>query len=93
MPAETFADLYNRNMLFNSRQWTYLQRGYHLTPRELEIIRLVCDGLDNNQIAEKCGIKYNTVRAHLGNICGKVAVGGKAGLILRFLEVAARQSK
>ena len=80
-------------MLFDSKQLTYLQKGYHLTPRELEIVRLVCDGLDNDQIAEKCGIRYNTVRAHLGNICKKVAVRGKAGLILRFLEVANRQNK
>ena len=68
-------------MLFNSKQWTYLQRGYHLTPRELQV-----EGLEDDQIATQCGIKYNTARAHLSDICGKVAVKGKVGLILQFLE-------
>ncbi|MFB0551867.1 MAG: helix-turn-helix transcriptional regulator [Phycisphaerae bacterium] len=80
-------------MLFNSKQWTYLQRGYHLTPRELQIARLVCEGLEHDQIAKERRIKYNTVRAHLGNICRKVAVKGKTGLILQFLKVVKSQKK
>jgi DNA-binding NarL/FixJ family response regulator len=57
-----------------------------LTPREVQVAKLVCMGLNNSQISKKIGICYNTVRAHLVNIFGKMGVKGKAGLILGFIE-------
>jgi DNA-binding CsgD family transcriptional regulator len=74
-------------MLYNTKQWEYLKKCWHLTPREIQVAKLVCKGLDNNQISGKLGISYNTVRAHLVNIFGKVGVRGKAGLILGFVSV------
>jgi len=74
-------------MVFTTKQWEYLRRCWHLTPREVEIAKLVCRGFDNNRISEKLGVEYNTVRAHLGNIFRKAGVKGKAGLILEFVEV------
>jgi len=73
-------------MVFTAKQWKYLSRCWHLTPREVEVAKLVCRGFDNNQISEKLGVEYNTVRAHLGNIFRKAGVKGKAGLILEFVE-------
>ncbi len=77
-------------MVFKAKQWEYLEKCWHLTPREIQVAKLVCKGLDNEQIREKLGIEYNTVRAHLGNISGKVGVGGRANLILRFVKVLQR---
>ncbi len=74
-------------MLYNAKQWEYLKKCWHLTPREMQVAKLVCKGLDNNQISRKLDISYNTVRAHLVNIFGKVGVKGKAGLILEFVSV------
>jgi DNA-binding CsgD family transcriptional regulator len=74
-------------MVFTAKQREYLSRCWHLTPREVEVAKLVCRGFDNNRISEKLGVEYNTVRAHLGNIFRKVGVKGKAGLILEFVEV------
>ena len=39
-----------------------------LTPRELEVLRLVADGLTNAQIAERIGRTEGTVKVHLKNI-------------------------
>jgi len=75
-------------MVFRARQWDYLSKCWHLTPREIDVAKLVCQGLDNKQLGKKLGIKYNTVRAHLGNICGKVGVTG--GLIIQFIHVLGR---
>lgn len=36
-----------------------------LTPRELEIVRLIGDGLSNEEIADRLGISGKTVRNHL----------------------------
>jgi DNA-binding CsgD family transcriptional regulator len=47
-------------------------------------------GLEDEEIGNKLRIKYNTVRTHLGNMCSKVGVRGKSGLILTFVEVLSR---
>jgi len=73
-------------MVYNSKQWEYLKKCWHLTPREVQIAKLVCTGLDNSRIAKKLGISYNTVRAHLVNIFRKMGVRGKTGLIIGFVE-------
>jgi len=54
---------------------------------------LACEELENGQITTHRGIKYNVVRAHLGNIYRKVVVKGKAELILQFLEAAKKARK
>ncbi len=74
-------------MVITKKQWEYLRRCRHLTPREVEVAKLVCRDFDNDRIGEKLAVEYNTVRAHLGNIFRKVRVKGKAGLILEFVEV------
>jgi DNA-binding NarL/FixJ family response regulator len=45
-----------------------------LTPRELEVLRLVADGLANKQIARRLGISERTVKAHLTSIMQRVGV-------------------
>ena len=75
-------------MLFNTRQWDHIQKGYHFTDRQIQIVKSVCDGLENMQIAKKFGIKYNTARTHVRNICRKVTVRGRAELILRLIQVS-----
>ena len=77
-------------MIFRVKQWEYLKQCWYLTPREVEVAKLVCEGLDNKQISKKLRIAYNTVRAHLGNIFRKVGVKGRSNLILEFVEVLQR---
>ena len=79
-------------MQLKTKQWEYLGRCWHLTPREMDIVKLVCGGLNNDQISKKLRIKYNTVRAHLGNIFRKTLVDNKAGLILKFIDVLQKAS-
>ncbi len=52
-----------------------------LTTREIEIIRLVCDGLLNKEIADKLFLSIRTVEAHRKNIVRKINVNNVAGLI------------
>ncbi|MGB2865707.1 MAG: helix-turn-helix transcriptional regulator [Sedimentisphaerales bacterium] len=77
-------------MVLKAKQWDYLSKCWHLTPREVQVAKLVCQGLDNEQIGRKLHIAYNTVRAHLGNMFRKVGVRGKAALILEFVAVLQR---
>jgi two-component system nitrate/nitrite response regulator NarL len=73
-------------MQFKSKQWEYAREHWHLTRREIQVVRLVCEGHDNEQMAEKLDIAQNTVRVHLGHICNKVGVRGKASLIIELSD-------
>jgi DNA-binding NarL/FixJ family response regulator len=53
-----------------------------LTPRELEIVRMLADGLRNRAIAEKLFISEGTVKVHLHRIYEKLDVGGRLELVL-----------
>jgi len=52
--------------------------GFHLTPRELEILRLLADGLTQDQIAERLVIAPKTVATHIERILGKLGVQSRA---------------
>lgn len=45
-----------------------------LTPREMEVLRLVASGLTDAQVAEKLVVSVRTVHAHLQSIYGKLGV-------------------
>jgi DNA-binding NarL/FixJ family response regulator/predicted Ser/Thr protein kinase len=45
-----------------------------LTERELEVLRLIAQGLNNQQIAQKLTISEKTVKTHVSNILGKLQV-------------------
>lgn len=51
-----------------------------LTPRELEIVRMVARGLRNRAIAEQLFITEGTVKIHLHNIYQKTGVDGRLEL-------------
>jgi DNA-binding NarL/FixJ family response regulator len=56
-----------------------------LTPRELEIVRLLSRGLRNKEIAARLSISAHTVKVHLSNIYAKLGVEGRLSL-LRYAE-------
>lgn len=45
-----------------------------LTPREMDVLELVAQGLANKEIAFKLGIGEKTVKTHVSNILGKLGV-------------------
>ena len=48
-----------------------------LSPRELEVIRLISDGLSNEAIAKQLFLSLGTVKWHTTNIYGKLGVRGR----------------
>lgn len=56
-----------------------------LTKRELEIARLVADGLTNPKIGERLGIKPRTVSSHLDNIYARLGISGGRAALTRWL--------
>lgn len=76
----------SRVVLLNKRQWSYVKRRYHMTPRELQIAQLICQGLGNEEIANRLKIKYGTVKTHVRNLYRKLWVHNKISMLLRFVE-------
>ena len=58
------------------------QNTFGLTTRELEIVRLIAQGMTNKDIARECKIAEETVKRHLKNIFDKVGVWNRLELAL-----------
>ncbi len=58
------------------------EASHTLTPREIEIVRMVAQGLRNRVIAERLSISEGTVKVHLHNIYEKFGVDGRLELLL-----------
>jgi DNA-binding NarL/FixJ family response regulator len=57
-----------------------------LTPRELEVLQLICNGLSNRAIAEKLQLSVNTVAVHRTNIMNALDVHKTAELVVYALQ-------
>lgn len=53
-----------------------------LTARELDVIKMIGEGLKNKNIAERLNISEATVRHHLSSIYGKIGVEDRLNLII-----------
>jgi LuxR family maltose regulon positive regulatory protein len=58
-----------------------------LSERELQVLRLICAGHSNREIAEKLVIALDTVKRHASNIYGKLGVKRRAQAILKAREL------
>lgn len=71
---------------FGPPEWTYLQKKYHLSLRELQVTICICTGCNNQQIAERLNIRLNTAKLYVRNVYRKVGVNNKIILLLNFLR-------
>lgn len=53
-----------------------------LTPREVEVLRLVATGLSNDEIAAALVISIKTVKTHIGSLLAKLAARDRAQLVI-----------
>ena len=49
-----------------------------LTPRELQVLRMLAEGLANKEIAARLGISEHTAKFHVTQILGKLGVASRA---------------
>ena len=52
-----------------------------LTKREVDVVRLVAEGLSNQQIARRLVVSEATVKTHLNHVLSKLDVDGRPGLV------------
>jgi LuxR family maltose regulon positive regulatory protein len=58
-----------------------------LSDRELEVLRLLAEGLSNREITQRLTVAIGTVKAHVHNIYGKLGVENRIQAIARAREL------
>jgi DNA-binding NarL/FixJ family response regulator len=62
------------------------ERARRLTPRETEVLQLICNGLSNREIAAHLDLSVNTVAVHRANIMNALGVHKTAELVVYALQ-------
>ena len=57
-----------------------------LTPREVQVLELVAEGLPNKAIASRLGISDQTVKFHVASICGKLGATNRTDAVRRAVQ-------
>jgi DNA-binding NarL/FixJ family response regulator len=57
-----------------------------LTPREIEVVELLAEGLANKAIAARLGISDQTVKFHVSSICGKLGAANRTDAVRRAIR-------
>jgi len=58
-----------------------------LTPREMDVLRLLAEGLHNREIAERLAINERTVKYHVSAIIAKLEAGNRTAAVMRAIEI------
>ena len=53
-----------------------------LTPTEIKVLRLICEGLEYSEIAERLGTKVGTTKTHVARILAKTGYANKTRLAI-----------
>jgi DNA-binding NarL/FixJ family response regulator len=62
------------------------ERNRALSERELDVLRLICDGLSNREIATRLSLSVNTVAVHRANIMNALGVHKTAELVVYAIQ-------
>lgn len=62
------------------------ERNRALSERELDVLRLICEGLSNREIATRLTLSVNTVAVHRANIMNALGVHKTAELVVYAIQ-------
>lgn len=65
--------------------WLLIAQELGLSPRQLEIVRCLVDGLDEATAADRLGISPHTVHAHMNRLFLKLRVNSRCELVVKAL--------
>jgi FixJ family two-component response regulator len=84
----------SRDALREQSEMQVLRARYaSLTPREREVMALVCSGLLNKQVGGELGISEITVKAHRGQLMRKMQADSLPGLVTMAAKLGVRTAQ
>jgi DNA-binding NarL/FixJ family response regulator len=57
-----------------------------LTPREIEVLQMLTEGLGNREMATRLGISEHTVKFHISSILGKLGAGSRTEAVTQGIR-------
>ena len=69
----------------HSLNYESVAERFALSKREVEVVRLICEGITNREIGEKLYISEHTVKDHIKNIMRKMEVASRNELVAVLL--------
>lgn len=57
-----------------------------LTPKEIEIMRMICEDFTSREIGEQVGQSYRTIEGYRSRIMDKIKVTGTAGIVVYAIK-------
>jgi NarL family two-component system response regulator YdfI len=64
-----------------------LEHPEELSPREVEVLRWMAEGLGNKEIAARLGISDHTVKFHISSILAKLGVGSRTEAVTQGIRM------
>jgi len=62
-------------------------KNFNLSPREIEVLQLMCDGLSSKEIAFKLDLSTRTIEAHRLNLMKKLETSNSAETVSKAIKV------
>ena len=60
--------------------------GIVMTNREIQVLKYLAEGLNNQQISELMNVSVHTIKAHIHNIFEKLAVQGRTEAVVKAIK-------
>lgn len=77
---------FNNNQIVTDNNKTVAKNEYGLTDRELEVLALIVEGLNNMQISKKLYITLATTKAHVHSILQKLYVSNRTQATIQAVK-------
>ena len=58
----------------------------HLSPREIEVLKLMVEALSNKQIARRLNVSEATVKTHVSTLIAKLGVHDRVGAVVKAVR-------
>ena len=78
----------SRITLLKKEHWSFIQRHYSMSRREIQVAELICMGFSNEEVARDLKIRPGTVKTHLRNIYRRIRVRNKIAMLLKIVNQA-----
>jgi DNA-binding CsgD family transcriptional regulator len=82
--CELIALLFARPMVCDTLMLHHFARSHKLTPMEECVLRLLCQEMDQAEMAKELSVAVSTVRTHMKNIATKTGCHGMRALLARL---------
>ncbi len=74
--------LLNKNQNQDQRD---AKAAFNLSKRQLDVVKFVCEGLTNREIADRLDISDLTVKSHIQNLFEKTGVNSRSALVYKII--------